>query len=49
MELISDWHLQHRDEGHLTGLISDAGVDVKNIRCDKESEGVNLFMHVEKK
>ncbi|MCF7955753.1 MAG: class I SAM-dependent methyltransferase [Phycisphaerae bacterium] len=49
MEIISNWHLQHRDEDHLTGLVVDAGVEPENIRCDKEQEGVNLFLHIAKK
>jgi len=49
MEIISDWHLQHRDEDHLKGLVTDASVELENIRCDKESEGVNLFLHITKK
>lgn len=48
MEIISDWHLQHRDEEHLARLVVDAGVEPQNIRCDKEEEGVNLFLHVAK-
>ncbi|MBW8017378.1 MAG: class I SAM-dependent methyltransferase [Planctomycetes bacterium] len=49
MEIISDWHLQHRDEDHLTGLVIDAGVAPENIRCEQEAEGVNLFLHIAKK
>jgi len=47
--MISAWHLKHRDEDHLTGLVVDAGVEKENIRCGKEAEGVNLFLHIAKK
>jgi extracellular factor (EF) 3-hydroxypalmitic acid methyl ester biosynthesis protein len=48
MEIISDWHLKHRDAEHLTKLAVEAGVPVEKIYCGEEEEGVNLFMHAKK-
>jgi extracellular factor (EF) 3-hydroxypalmitic acid methyl ester biosynthesis protein len=48
MEIISDWHLKHRDENHLRKLAIEAGIPAENITCRKEEEGVNLFLHISK-
>lgn len=46
MELFGDWYLQHRSEEHLIQLAMLAGVNEKNIKVEKEPEGVNLFLHI---
>lgn len=46
MEIISDWHLTHRDDQHLIDLATEAGVPKEKIFCGKEEEGVNLFLHL---
>jgi len=46
MELIGDWHLQHRSEVTLTAMAVEAGIKQENIFIGKEQEGVNLFLHL---
>lgn len=42
------WFLHHRTEEQLIGLAVQAGIAPNLIRIAKESEGVNLFLHVQK-
>lgn len=46
MELFGDWYLHHRSAEHLINLAVQAGVAEKNIRVEREPEGVNLFLHI---
>lgn len=46
MELFGDWYLHHGSEEHLTGLALQAGLEKKNIKIEREPEGVNLFLHI---
>lgn len=46
MEIISDWHLKHRDEDQLINLVIEAGIPAENVYCGKEEQGVNLFLHI---
>lgn len=46
MELFGDWYLHHRSEEHLTNLAMQAGLDERNIKVEREPEGVNLFLHL---
>ncbi|MCI0494863.1 hypothetical protein L0Z72_07630 [candidate division KSB1 bacterium] len=46
MEIVGDWHLNHRSADTLISLTKASGVDQKNIRIGQEPEGVNLFVHI---
>jgi extracellular factor (EF) 3-hydroxypalmitic acid methyl ester biosynthesis protein len=46
MEIVGDWHLNHRSADKLITLTRACGVDQKNIRIGQEPEGVNLFLHI---
>ena len=46
MEIVGDWHLNHRSADRLISLAKACGVDPKNIRIGQEPEGVNLFLHI---
>ena len=46
MEIVGDWHLNHRSTDKLISLTKACGVDPKNIRIGQEPEGVNLFLHI---
>lgn len=48
MEIFGDWHLIHRSPDHLYRLALEAGAEVGNIFIDKEPEGVNLFLRIQK-
>jgi extracellular factor (EF) 3-hydroxypalmitic acid methyl ester biosynthesis protein len=48
MELFGEWHLNHRSADHLYRLAIEAGAEVGNIYIDKEPEGVNLFLRIQK-
>lgn len=45
MELF-EWHLHHRSPNSLRALAIEAGFDASQIRIEKESTGVNLFLHI---
>ncbi len=45
MELF-EWHLHHRSPNSLRALAIEAGFDARQIRIEKESTGVNLFLHI---
>ena len=47
MEL-GGWQLNERDPAQLLSLAKDAGVSSSRARVEHESEGVNLFLHLEK-
>lgn len=46
MEVLSDWHLNHRSKNDLINTALDAGIKDDNIMVDMESLGVNLFLHL---
>ncbi len=46
MELMGDWHLEHRSEERLQRLAENAGAAQRQIEVRWEPEGVNLFLHV---
>jgi len=46
MELFGDWYLHHRSEEQLTKLAVQAGIAEKNIKVEREPEGINLFLHI---
>jgi extracellular factor (EF) 3-hydroxypalmitic acid methyl ester biosynthesis protein len=48
MELFGEWHLHHRSPDHLYRLALEAGAEVGRIFIDKEPEGVNLFLRIQK-
>lgn len=48
MELFGEWHLNHRSANHLYSLAIEAGAEVGKIFIDKEPEGVNLFLRIQK-
>lgn len=48
MELLGKWTLNHRSPNQLIELCSGLVNDVSRIRIEKESEGVNLFLHIDK-
>ncbi len=46
MEIVGDWHLNHRSADKIITLARACGVDPKDIRVGQEPEGVNLFLHI---
>jgi len=46
MEILLDWHLNHRDEGHLIELAIEAGCNREQLYVGREEAGVNLFLHI---
>ena len=46
MELFGDWYLHHRSEEQLTKLAVQAGMEEKNIKVEREPEGINLFLRI---
>ena len=46
MEIVGDWHLNHRSADKLITLTRACGIEQKNIIIGQESEGVNLFLHI---
>ena len=46
MEIVGDWHLNHRSEDELIRLALRSGVSPEQIKIDKEVEGVNLFLRI---
>jgi len=47
METFGEWYLHHRSPEVLIGIAMQAGFKRSEIRVGKESEGVNLFMHLQ--
>lgn len=45
MELFQ-WHLHHRSPQSLAALARSAGLEDSRIRVERESSGVNLFLHI---
>ncbi len=45
MELLGDWHLNHRSSEELIALAIQAGACPESVRVDAEPEEVNLFVH----
>ncbi len=46
MELLGDWHLEHRSAERLLGLAEKAGAAPRQTEVLWEPEGVNYFLHV---
>ena len=46
MEVLSDWHLNHRSKYDLVRMALDAQVREEQIRVDMEELGVNLFLKI---
>ena len=44
----AEWFLNHRDKEHLISLAENAGLTHDSIYVGEESEGVNLFLHIQK-
>jgi extracellular factor (EF) 3-hydroxypalmitic acid methyl ester biosynthesis protein len=49
MEVMSDWHLNHRTESDLFRIASDANIDKEMVSVEKEPLGINLFLKIKKK
>lgn len=47
METFGEWYLHHRSPEKLIGIAMQAGFKRTEIQVGKESEGVNLFMHLQ--
>jgi len=47
MELFADWHLIHRTENELIELAIQAGFDREQLTVNRESQNVNLFLHIQ--
>lgn len=45
MELLGDWHLNHRTEAQLISLGERAGFERRQLHVGREPENVNLFLH----
>ncbi len=48
MEVMSDWHLNHRTESDLFRIASDANIDKEMVSVEKEPLGINLFLKIKK-
>lgn len=48
MEIFGEWYLNHRSEEQLHQLAKQAGYSPSKINIGKESENVNLFLHLKK-
>ncbi len=46
MEIVGEWFLNHRTTAELLALAAEAGVNSAAMSIRKESEGVNLFLHI---
>ncbi|MEL6649460.1 MAG: class I SAM-dependent methyltransferase [Bacteroidota bacterium] len=46
MEVFGEWYLHHRSERQLIALAQQAGYQLPEIQIGRESEGVNLFLHL---
>ena len=46
MEILGDWHLQHRSENELIQLAIQAGFEKGQISVGREPQNVNLFLHI---
>ncbi len=46
MELFGEWHLNHRTEQNLINLALEAGFHHNQITVGRESEQINLFLHI---
>ena len=48
MELMGNWHLQHRSKDTLIRLATEAGAPPASIQVLWEPEGVNFFLHIQR-
>lgn len=46
MEIFGEWHLNHRSEHELIELAVRAGYRAEQITVGRESENINLFLHI---
>jgi hypothetical protein len=46
MEIMGDWHLNHRSIYDLLKIANDAGINNQNVYIDEEPLGINLFMRI---
>ena len=46
MEVLGQWHLEHRSMEKLLSLAADAGIAPNSVRVEQEPEGVNLFLRI---
>lgn len=46
MEVMTEWHLNYRDEKHLKLLANHVGIDNERITVEKEPLGINLFLKI---
>ena len=46
MEVMTEWHLNYRNEKHLKSLANQAGIDDERITVEKEPLGINLFLKI---
>ena len=46
MEVMGEWFLEHRSEGHLLELAQKAGFNNSTISVEREQENVNLFLNI---
>ena len=46
MEVMTEWHLNYRDEEHLVALAEKAGINLEKISIKKEPLGINLFLKI---
>jgi len=47
MEVLGEWHLNHRTEDELINLALNAGFDRQQISVGREPENINLFLHIQ--
>jgi SAM-dependent methyltransferase len=47
MEVMTEWHLNYRNEEHLRRLAIEASIENSKISIQKEALGINLFMTIE--
>ncbi|HYF37940.1 MAG TPA: class I SAM-dependent methyltransferase [Prosthecobacter sp.] len=48
MELMGNWHLQHRSRETLIRLATEAGAPLDSVQVLWEPEGVNFFLHIQR-
>ena len=47
MEVLSDWHLNHRSRYDLIRMAVEAEVNEDQVTIDNEELGINMFMRIE--
>ena len=46
MEVMTEWHLNYRNEKHLLSLANQAGINKDRLIIEKEPLGINLFLKI---